>query len=425
LAFNAIKNFLTNKKQQIFVLSGYAGSGKSFLISKLIDFLATKELKFICASPTNKAAKNLIRMGVEKSTTIAKLLGQVPELDEDSGQEIFKRKNNNEDDFSDYQVIIIDEYSMINQDNFQELQYEILLAPKTKVIFVGDPAQLPPVKEDKPAVQIAQQQYDYPSAYLNEIVRYDGEIALVAKEIRSNPIYNQKLYAFHEVKDGTIEVLSRKDWCAKAIDCFLSKDFQKNSDYCRIIAFRNRTCDQANEVIRRRRFPDAESPFVKGDRLIAKSPLFRWSGKKKKKDQEWNIIVQTSEEMEVIEDAKILPYALPFKEKDSHYSCYSFSVFTEDDRKINLIVPTEDTQQAIDSQLAKYKKNKNWYDYYRLLKCFDNVGYCYALTCHKAQGSGFDYVFIDISDMLYCRFKQKIIYTALTRAKQKAFIRVD
>lgn len=63
--------------------------------------------------------------------------------------------------------------------------------------------------------------------------------------------------------------------------------------------------------------------------------------------------------------------------------------------------------------------------YFILKKCFDNVGYCYALTCHKTQGSGFDYVFIDIGDMTGCTFKQKIVYTALTRARKKAFIRVD
>ncbi len=422
-ALKSIKEFLSNKKEQVFVLSGYAGSGKSFLISRLVGYLSEQEVKYICASPTNKAAKNLVRLGIEKSTMIAKLLGQVPKLDENLGKEIFTRKDNQEEEFSDYQVIIIDEYSMINQENFSEIQYELLLAPKTKIIFVGDPAQLPPVKEDKPAVEIAQHQYNYPCASLSEIVRYDGEIAKVAEDIRSNPIYNKKSYPFHQVTDDTIEVLARRDWSEKAISFFMTKDFENYPDYCRVIAFTNYTCDRANEVIRRRLFPNAESPFVKGDRLIAKSPLFRWSGKKKKKDQEWNIICQTSEEMEVIESAKILPYKLPFKEKDNNYSCYSFSVITEDDRKINLVVPTEDTQKEIDSQLAKYKKNKNWYDYYRLLKCFDNVGYCYALTCHKAQGSGFDYVFLDIGDMKKCDFQQKIIYTALTRARKKAFVR--
>ena len=53
---------------------------------------------------------------------------------------------------------------------------------------------------------------------------------------------------------------------------------------------------------------------------------------------------------------------------------------------------------------------------------FDDVGYAYALTTHKAQGSTIDYVFLDVNDMRGCSDRQKLLYTAITRAKKQALI---
>ena len=53
---------------------------------------------------------------------------------------------------------------------------------------------------------------------------------------------------------------------------------------------------------------------------------------------------------------------------------------------------------------------------------FDDVGYAYALTTHKAQGSTIDYVFLDVNDMKRCSARAQLLYTALTRAKQQALI---
>lgn len=427
VAFQSIIEFLQQKREQIFVLTGYAGTGKSYLISTLVEYLKEQELKFICASPTNKATKNLKDMGIS-ATTIAKLLGQFPQLDEELGKEVFVRKESSVEQketqtIKDYQIVILDEYSMINRETFDELVEEILMS-KTKLIFVGDEAQLPPVGEEIPPVTIAQQKWNYPTAHLDEVVRYDGEIGRVAEIIRSNEQYNRRFYPFTTTQDQSIEVLSRTDWTYTAINYFLSEEFAENPDYCRVIAFKNKTCDRANLVIRNKLFPEAKLPFVSGDRLIAKSPLFRWAGGKTKKGQEWDIVCHISEEMIVVNDAQIMPYQLPYEKNGGSYSCYQFPVITDYGSKLKLVVPTEETKLAINKMLETAKKFKNWRLYYNLIKSFDNVGYPYALTTHKAQGSGFDHVFIDISDMRSCTFKQKIVYTALTRAKFKALIRM-
>ena len=106
---------------------------------------------------------------------------------------------------------------MISKSNFKDINQAVWHTP-TKVIFVGDAAQLPPVGESEPIV--ATHEYINHEATLNSVVRYDGDIAKVAEEIRSNRIYNKSLYSFKTTRDKTITCLARKDWLEKAIAFF-------------------------------------------------------------------------------------------------------------------------------------------------------------------------------------------------------------
>ncbi len=85
--------------------------------------------------------------------TVAQLLGQPSEINEQTGIEEFT--SNNEAEFDDYQVAIIDEFSILNRSNFEDIVNAIALTIDTKVIFVGDEAQLPPVKEQQPVVAVS------------------------------------------------------------------------------------------------------------------------------------------------------------------------------------------------------------------------------------------------------------------------------
>jgi ATP-dependent exoDNAse (exonuclease V) alpha subunit len=157
-ALDKLKLFIESDRY-FFRLSGYAGSGKSFLICHLIKWLQTRELALITAAPTNKAAKNLKQLALTTGIdievkTVAQLLGQQPEINEETGLEEFTA--NNDAQFDDYEVIIIDEFSMINRPNFDAILDAVAMTINTKVIFVGDSAQLPLVKEDSSIVAISE-----------------------------------------------------------------------------------------------------------------------------------------------------------------------------------------------------------------------------------------------------------------------------
>ncbi|ACB54576.1 conserved hypothetical protein (plasmid) [Crocosphaera subtropica ATCC 51142] len=426
-AYKEMINFIENSSEQYFRLSGYAGTGKSFLMAKVIEWLKQEDYKYSVAAPTNKAAKNLTQIarsqGIKiEATTVAKLLKLQPTIDVDTGQQSFEFNSEKELELKDYDVIIIDEYSMLNKDNFRDLQ-QAVKGGESKFIFVGDSSQLPPVKEKEPIV--ANHPDIRKSANLTQIVRYDGEIVKVAESIRRNPRWNHQTYPFETVADGTIIKLNTEDWLQQALSHFEKEDWLSNPDYVRMITWRNKTADKYNQAIREALYGENVEQLVVGDRLIAKKPVFRSlpGGKKKEK----KIILNNSEECKVIETPKI-----NYNEKYK-WEFYQVKVRTDEGGMIELRILTSESEEKRQKKLKELakrareeenysEKKKQWAIYYELDELFDNMAYAYALTCHKAQGSSIDNVFLLVSDMHYCRDKTKMIYTGLTRAKKCCYV---
>ena len=419
IALEKLKSFVKSDRS-FFRLSGYAGSGKSFLVCHLMTWLSDREFDFVAAAPTNKAAKNLMQVanlvGITVDVkTVAQLLGQQPEINEETGEEEFTA--NNDAQFDDYEVIIIDEFSMINRSDFAAIVEAIAATIDTKVIFVGDGAQLPPVKENMPIVAISE--YIDSTANLDEIVRYEGEIALVAEKIRSQDKYQKTLYPFQTSADKTIVCQPRKEWLETVTEYFQSDRLLANPDYARLLVWKNKTAMAANKYVRSRMWGKDAPSYVPGDRLIAKKPLFRPRPGQKGKNK-WGIAMNNSEECTVT--AAPTTKHLTFDRET--YTALLLPVKTDSGTPLMLSVLTEESEQFRSKKIKYYVEKKQWNRYFDLSKMFDDITYSYGLTVHKAQGSSIDYVFLDTEDMRYCPDLQKMLYTALTRTKIRVFIPV-
>ncbi|PSB00394.1 ATP-dependent DNA helicase [Merismopedia glauca] len=418
LAYDRLVQFTTSS-HQFFRLSGAAGTGKSYLIVEFIRYLQQQKIKYVVAAPTNKAAQNIQQIAnanqiVIEAITVAKLLGQLPEIDRDTGKEDFIA---NEDlcKLSEFDIALIDEYSMISADNFAAIVAQTIR--KTKIVFVGDLAQLPPVNEKVPVV--AQSPLIKVSVELQEIVRYDGEIARVAATIRTNSLYARCVYPFSTTEDLTVvKAKNREQWLHKIADLIADSRWQKDSNFCRAIAYRNETVNAINDSVRQRWHGSNCAPFLVGDLLIAKSPCFRQKMSKVTGKKEWVTVVQNSEEMRVSGEFEIET----IKTKGTEFTYYSVPVSTESGFSISLKILTATSQILWLELLNKFAESKRYIDRMDLFKSFDVCPFGYALTCHKAQGSSIDYVFIDVRDMSLCHERQPMFYTALTRAKKRAVV---
>lgn len=416
-AIAQMKDFVFFPRDKYFRLTGYAGTGKTFVICQLIKWLNEHRYSVIAASPTNKAAKNLATMAEENGidltvTTVAKLLGQQAVLNEKTGKEEFVSKG--EDKIDDYDIVIVDEFSMVNTNNFEDIRSQVDYSINTKVIFVGDSAQLPPVKEKFPIVadHYAIRRY----ANLTTVVRYDGELAKVAEEIRSNEKYNKTIYPFTSSEDETIVLLDRYEWLQEAVIAFKSEQFKTDPNYARFLVWRNETAETLNNYVRKFIFGEAPK-YAIGDRLIAKVPVFRsMPNVDRRKKDDWQIKINSSEECEVLDEGTIkhdIKYGWEF---------YQVPVITDDGLKIDLRILTKLGEADRQKYLMELKAKRQWRKFNDAMKSFDQMPHAYAITTHKAQGSSINYAFVDVSDMRKCPDLQKILYTALTRAKIQTFI---
>ena len=161
---------------KIGLLSGSAGTGKTFLVSNIISkllFISDSNSIQILA-PTNKALK-VMKEKIKKTnsniihfSTISKFLQQDIQYTDDGKTKYKTRIDIEKNNYSRIRYLIIDEASMISEKNWNDLNtYVISRLPHIKVLLIGDECQLPPVKEDKSIVF----EKNYQKFVLNEIIR--------------------------------------------------------------------------------------------------------------------------------------------------------------------------------------------------------------------------------------------------------------
>lgn len=423
IAIKALKKFVKSNDQW-FRLSGYAGTGKSFTLARFVRWLISEKIQFCVASPTHKALKNvngmLAAIGLKegrdyKAVTLAKLLGKVAELNTENGKEEFVRRESY-DGIGDYELIIIEEYSMVSQETFDDIEEE--LDHYVKVVAVGDPGQLPPVNEDiSPIAKL-----NCPSVTLTEIVRYEGAIAVVAERIRTDSQYQEKIYPFCTTEDSTIQTLPAPKWLDRATEMIASPEWQEDPDFCRLIVWRNCSVRTFNAVIRKKIHGRDVPDFIVGDRLVARSPIVRLQG------FDWAIVADNREEFVVICEPELIMnsqlgwefYAIAAQADDG--KIHHLRILTSESEKAMQKIKKELAEEAntLKSEGEEYKHK--WREYFDVGRAFDNVTHALCLTAHSAQGSSINNVFLYASEMKWCQEKQQILYTSLTRAKSACFV---
>lgn len=426
IAYDTIISFICSSYDKFFRLSGYSGTGKSYLIVQVLKWLIWQRMSVLAAAPTNKAVQNLNHLAQEHDVdsayldfmTVARLLGKVVEVDESSGNENYVSAK--PVDLSKTDIIIIDEFSMVGKNDFAEITRAVRDYPRLKVIFVGDSAQLNPVGELTSQASTSPLIKD--SAELTEVVRYSGELARVAQEIRTRNRYQKFLYNFSQSEDGTIEVLDDKEtWLDRAADLFDA------DEQIKLLAWRNKTVESLNHSIRERIWSDAEQPYYVGEKLITKRPLFR-AGKNGYYKDKWRVFVPTSEELEVIAPYSLLQYQV----KRTVYDYYRLTVCSANMPSFTVDILSKDCKDKYNRQLQYLKREavkakgksrgEKWSAYYELRNRFDSITYSYALTVHRAQGSTINHVFLDHYDFALSSEKQRLSYTALTRTKERVYL---
>ncbi len=411
-ALEALNAFVQGT-EKLYLLTGYAGTGKTTLLQVFVSGLRDRgdDRPIVLSAFSNKATKVLAAMAAQwrldiDAMTCCKLLGLRPVIDEENGKQVFAIDRQQASQIDRYRLVIVDECSMINQELWELLVNAVSnLYRGTQILFVGDSAQLPPVNEPESACfsQIVHK------SQLTEVVRYGGAIAVIAENLRRNLERDTLPHFTPDTNDTNTEgcfVLPRTAWETLLIRAFTSPAYQQNPDQVRALAYTNRRVAQLNHIIRTAIYGPNALRFVPGERLIAINPCL----------EEEAIVLPTSAECEVLHMAR---------GREGEWPLWILEVETEAGDFKTLRVLHEAGQGEFKAKLDGLAKDKRWMEFWDLQQRFHAVDYAYSLTIHKSQGSTFQDVFVDVPSMWANRNvieRNQLCYVAFTRAAKRLFL---
>jgi hypothetical protein len=398
--------FLFSKDKEL-ILSGPGGVGKTYLMGYLIDQVMSQYLstcKMMALTPeytevqmtatTNKAAEVLSEATGRPAETIHSFLNLTMKENHLSGRVHLTKSKQWK--VHEKMIIFIDECSMIDSD----LRGYILEGTaKCKIIYVGDHCQLAPVTETLSPIY----RDGLPFFELTEPMRTKTpELQAVNFQLRQTVETGE----FHPIRivPGIIDHLSDEQ-----MEYEIGLQFAQQTHDKRILSYKNDRVIQYNEHIRSvRQLPEN---FVQGEFLVNNNAI-RQASQMMRVEEEVEIESQSSEtEMADIDDDVQLEFRrTTLKSRSGSY--YS-----------NVMVPVD--RDHFLKLIKFYQKSKNWNRYFFLKNNFPDLRQRDAATVHKAQGSTYDTVFIDLGDLSTCHNPNvvaRLLYVAFTRARQRVVL---
>lgn len=405
--FDQIETWLALPPEQdpCFVLSGSAGTGKTFLVRELVNRIKGR---FVFTAPTNKATK-VLRESVTRPDykpdcrTIYSLLG----LRLEANGEVRELKAPEDPiDLSSLRAVVVDEGSMINDQVFGHIQ-KAAIDYKVKFLFLGDPAQLPPVKELRSPI------WAIPvGAKLQTVMRHDNQILELATRLREqvdrfSPTI--KLTASHDHEQG-IWKLAGTHFMQEILSQAKEGRFSI-PDASKVIAWRNVTVDRYNKLIRNAIFDEPSQPWLVGDRVLFAGPARDLDDKPMASTDDEGTVTRVDEE----------GHALA-----GDFKIWRIAITLDNNEPVIARVLHADSQAAYaqhSEQLAERARSnpRAWKAFWEFKELFHSLKYAYAITAHRSQGSTYDTAFVEWQDILANQNRQeayRCLYVACTRPKR-------
>ena len=340
----AVERF--RNKEPYTCISGFAGTGKSTLVSHIIDALKIAPQDVCYAAFTGKASLVLREKGCENSMTMHRLLYYSKELPDGT----FEHKPRERLEYP-YKIIVVDEVSMIPSD-----MWDLLLSHRIHVIALGDPFQLP-------AIGCESEILSHPHVFLDEIVRQaqDSEIIRLSMDIRAG-------LPLTKYRGNEVSVVSKRQ---------LNNAYFSGAD--QIIAAKNITRANINWKCRKIKFgPDVPDYPIEGEKVICLKNF--WGVLSNQGDPVINGMIGELKNIKYDNNMLVFPMFKNMMFSDFligennkfHNLFMDYKIFTEGKQTIN---------------------SDNWTTFRGVPKpmLFD-YGYC--ITCHRSQGSEFNNVLV-------------------------------
>lgn len=427
---------LSEKPNPAYLLQGYAGTGKTTLVTTLVKTLPQIGMRYQLLAPTGRAAKVLSGYTGKTASTIHRKIYRFQQY-ADGSFRMTRAENKSKNT-----VFIVDECSMISDDYsngrslLDDLIGYVFSGENCRLLLIGDNAQLPPVGLDNsPAndINVLKNEFGLTVAAfeLTEVMRQEEESGILwnATNLRKNmnelPLFSVNNFNdIHRIEPQEFEEL-------------LWQSFNgKNSNDAVIICNSNKRANMYNQAVRARILQE-EGEISTGDKLMVVKNNYFWTDE----DQQICFIANGDmiELMRINNTEEI--YGFHFADVEIQLTDYqdapnlSVKILLETLASDSPALTQEESDRLYKSIEEDYMDIPNKRDRYKAMRqnpYFNalQVKFGYALTCHKTQGGQWPTVFIDapyIKDVeTHGRVSLQIgdlrwFYTAVTRAQKQLY----
>jgi exodeoxyribonuclease-5 len=429
---------LSDKPNPLYLLRGYAGTGKTSLVAAIVKTLPVLGMHAVLLAPTGRAAKVLSSYtGINASTIHRKIYFQTRLTD--GSMRIVRAPNKHRK-----AVFVVDEASMIPDTTVESLTGKSLLddlmeyvaeGQNCRIVLIGDQAQLPPVGLPlSPALNLQYLQSRYPVTAagfeLTEVMRQSLESGILSNATKLRDKLGRKDFALpllNIVNQGDIQALSGSDIEDSLMEHFGRHDFLEAVVICRS----NYAANRFNQAIRQR-ILGLEGELSAGELLMVVKNNYFWLS-----DSEEGGFIANGDIIEVVRVIRYENlYDQQFAEAEVRLVDYpempAFQVKllldtlnapgpSLSDEAFRAFALKVEEDYADEPSRRKRQAKLAVNPYYNALM----VKYAYALTCHKTQGGQWPVVFLEQGrksdqeiDSDYLRW----LYTALTRATKQVYL---
>jgi len=435
-----LSEFIFDKdNRKLFLLKGYAGTGKTTTIGTVVNNLSQVGLKSVLLAPTGRAAKVIANYSKRQAYTIHKKIYH-PRKASNGGVSFVLQTNKHTNT-----IFIVDEASMIPDRNAEAKLFEnssllgdllsyVYSGKNCKLIFIGDTAQLPPVKlEMSPALQadILELQYDKNviEIELDEVMRQHQDSGILANATQLRLLldeYSPDGFKFSLDFPDIIRLTDGYD-----IEDAITAAYDNNGvEDTAFVVRSNKRANQYNQQIRSK-IRGQENEIAAGDFVMVVKNNYFW--------------LKESTDAGFIANGDICEILQIFRYKDLYgfkFAEVNLRMIDYPDQKPFETVILLDTLTSETPSLSYEDSNRLYEEvkkdfeqeksaYKRLLAVKKNIyfnalqiKFSYAMTCHKSQGGQWKTVFIEQPylpegpNISYYRW----LYTAITRAQEKLFL---
>jgi ATP-dependent exoDNAse (exonuclease V) alpha subunit len=425
IGLQQLSNFIFSKEaNELFVLKGYAGTGKTTIIGVLVKNLWEVQKSAVLLAPTGRAAKVISNYSQKEAFTIHKKI-YTPRAEKNGKMSFVLAPNKHKKT-----LFIVDEASMISD----LIQY-VYSGFQCKLLLIGDTAQLPPVKLDlSPALNESNLELNYNKEIirleLDEVVRQgeDSGILFNATNLRE-AISNSFFDSFEFNLNGFKDIVRLNDGY-EILDAINDAYSNLGNEDTALIVRSNKRANLYNEQIRSRILFN-ENELTAGDFLMIVKNNYFWL----KPTSEAGFIAN-GDIIEVLEIFSIKElYGFRFAEVKIRMVDYPKmrpfeTVLMLDTIKLETpSLPYEESNKLYQEILKDFEDEPSSYKKFLGVKKSKylnslQVKFSYAITCHKSQGGQWNTVFVEQPylpngiDRDYLRW----LYTAMTRAKEKLYL---